>query len=211
MKITKFGHCCMLLEIDGVRIVTDPGNFTTAQNEVENVDGILITHEHQDHFHIVSVKAMLAKNPNATVITNAAVGALLEKEGIASTRVGDGENTNFKGVSIEGFGKDHAVVYEDVGNVENTAFLVSNKFYFPGDNFHVCGKEVEVLALPVAGPWMKYSEAIDFAKAVKAKQAFGVHDGMITPAFRPFIGMLMQRFVPETNYFTFADGETKEF
>jgi L-ascorbate metabolism protein UlaG (beta-lactamase superfamily) len=211
MKITKFGHCCMLLEIDGIMIVTDPGNFTTAQNGLEGIDAVLITHEHADHFHIESVKAILAKNPNATVITNAAVGALLEKEGVASTRVGDGEHTDFKGVSIEGFGKDHAVVYEEVGNVENTAFLVSNKFYFPGDNFHVCGKDVEVLALPVAGPWMKYSEAIDFAKAVNAKQAFGVHDGMITPAFRPFIGALMGKFVPNTQYFTLADGETREF
>lgn len=201
----------MLLDIGGVRIVTDPGNFTTAQNELEGVDAILITHEHQDHFHIESVKAMLAKNPGATVITNAAVGALLEKEGIASTRVGDGENTNFKGVSIEGFGKEHAVVYGDVGNVENTAYLVANTFYFPGDNFHVCGKEVQVLALPVAGPWMKYSEAVDFAKAVNAKKAFGVHDGMIIPSFRPFIGFLMQKFVPNTEYMTFADGETKEF
>lgn len=206
----------MLLDIDGIKIVTDPGNFTTAQNELEGIDVILITHEHADHFHIESVKAMLAKNPSATVITNSAVGALLEKEGITSVRVGDGETTDFKGVSIEGFGKDHAVVYEDVGNVENTAYLVANTFYFPGDNFHppVGGqamRPVEVLALPVAGPWMKCSEAIDFAKAVKPKKAFGVHDGMITPAFRPFIGMLMQRFVPGTEYMTFIDGETKEF
>src|SRR5262245_49761405 len=132
MNITKFGHCCMLLDIQGVKIVTDPGNFTTAQDELEGIDAILITHEHADHFHIESVKNMLAKNPSATVITNAAVGALLEKEGIASTRVGDGEKTDFRGVSIEGFGKEHAVVYEDVGNVENTAYLVANKFYFPG-------------------------------------------------------------------------------
>lgn len=211
MKITKFGHCCMLLDIDGVRIVTDPGNITTAQNELEGIDAILITHEHGDHFHIESVKAMLAKNPNTTVITNAAVGALLEKQGIPSIRVGDKEHTDFKGISIEGFGKEHAPVYEEAGRVENTAYLVANKFYFPGDNFYICGKEVEVLALPVAGTWMKMSEAIDFAKAVQPKKLFSVHDGMITPPFRPFTNWLLQHFLPGTQYTIFADGETKEF
>ena len=211
MKITKFGHCCMLLDIDGVKIVTDPGNFTTAQNELEGMDVILITHEHQDHFHIESVKAMLAKNPSATVITNAAVGTLLEREGIASTRVGDGEKTEFKGVLIEGFGKEHARVYEDMGNVENTAYLVANKFYFPGDNFHACGRPVDVLALPVEGPWMKTADAVDFVKAVKPRIAFGVHDGMIQPFFRDFPAFVLKRFVPDVEYVTIPDGETKEF
>ncbi len=211
MQITKLGHCCLIMEIGGVKIVTDPGNFTTAQNDVEGVHIILITHEHQDHFHVESVKAMMIKNPTAVVVTNAAVGALLDKEGIASTRVGDGETQEVNGIKIEGFGKDHAPIYGEMGRVENTAYMVADAFYFPGDNYHVCGKPVDVLALPVAGPWMKMSDAIDFAKAVKARTAFGVHDGMIVPAFRGFTGMLLERFVPETTYIALADGESKEF
>jgi L-ascorbate metabolism protein UlaG (beta-lactamase superfamily) len=211
MKVTKIGHCCLVLEVNGVKIVTDPGNFTTAQNEVEGINIILITHEHQDHFHVDSVKAMLAKNPAATVVTNAAVGALLEKEGIRSTTVGDGQESEVMGIKIEGFGKEHARIYEDMGNVENTAYMVADKFYFPGDNFHICGKPVDVLALPVAGPWMKIADAIDFAKAVSAKKAFGVHDGMIVPSFRGFTGMLLKMFVPNTEYVTLPDGESHEF
>lgn len=216
MKITKLGHCCLILETNRVKIVTDPGSFTDAQNEIEGINIILITHEHQDHFHVQSIKTMLAKNPNAVVVTNGSVGALLEKEGIHSTRVGDGEKTEINGVMIEGFGKDHAPIYGTMGLVENTAYLVNGEFYFPGDNFHppTAGqvlRPISVLALPVAGPWMKMSDAINFAKQVNAKKAFGVHDGMIMPFFRGFIGNAFKMFVPNTEYIALADGESKEF
>jgi L-ascorbate metabolism protein UlaG (beta-lactamase superfamily) len=211
MKITKLGHCCLVLEVNGTKIVTDPGSFTDAQNSLEGVNVILITHEHGDHFHVESVKAMLENNPGATIVTNAAVGALLEKERIASTRVGDGEKAEVAGVRIEGFGRDHAPIYETMGLVENTAYLVNDEFYFPGDNFHDPKRPVRVLALPVAGPWMKMSDAINFAKVIKAPFAFGVHDAMIMPFFRGFVGNALKMFVPDTHYVSLADGESRDF
>ena len=42
------------------------------------------------------------------------------------------------------------------------------------------GKPVEVLALPVAGPWLKISETIEYAKQVNPKICFPVHDGMMS-------------------------------
>ena len=212
MKITKFGHCCLLLDIDGVKILTDPGSFTTEQNSITGVDVVLITHSHQDHYHAESIPQIKKNNPNAVFVTNGEVGELLKKEGTSYTKVGDGESAEIKNVKIEGFGRDHALVYPpNMGLVENTAYMVAEKFYFPGDNFHQPGKPIDVLALPVAGPWMKMADAIDFAKAVKARTAFGVHDGMIVPSFRGFVGMALKMFVPDTEYIALQDGETKEF
>ncbi|MGC9602751.1 MAG: MBL fold metallo-hydrolase [Minisyncoccia bacterium] len=220
MRITKLGHCCLVLEVDGVKILTDPGSYTTAQNDLTGIDIVLITHEHQDHFHAESVAAVLQHNPNAAVVCNSAVAALIQKNNITSavTVVGDKGNATIKGVLIEGFGKDHALVYPpNMGLCENTGYMVANRFYFPGDNFHLPaqagqpGKAVDVLALPVAGPWMKMSDCIDFAKAVKARKAFGVHDGMVASNSRSFVNMLLERFVPETEYVTLADGESREF
>ncbi len=213
MQITKLGHCCLVLKIDGVTILTDPGSFTDAQNSLTGIDCVLITHEHQDHLHIESLKAVLANNPTAIVVSNKAVAKLIEEQ-IADTVVtvvGDGQSTMIKDVTIEGFGTEHARIYADMGRVENTGYMVANKFYFPGDNFHAPGKQVDVLALPVAGPWMKLAECIDFAKIIKARTAFGVHDGMIVPGFRGFVGNALKMFVPETEYVSLADGESGEF
>ena len=57
---------------------------------------------------------------------------------------------------------------------------------------------------------MKMSEAIDFAKLIKARVAFGVHDGMIQPFSRGFVGQLMKLFVPDTEYIALQDGATRE-
>ena len=192
--------------------MTDPGSFTTAQNEMTGLDAVLITHEHQDHYHVESVKVLAKNNPQAVFIANGTVAKLLKKEGIPCTVVGDGQSAEVKGIIIEGFGKDHALVYPpDVGLVENTGYFVADKFYFPGDNFFNPNKKVDVLALPVAGPWMKTADAVDFAKVIKARTAFGVHDAMIQPFFRGFVGNLLTKFVPETKYVSLQDGETREF
>ncbi len=215
MIITKLGHCALVLDVNGTRILTDPGSFSAPAQEAQtNINIILITHEHQDHFHVDSIKKILMMNPSAVVVTNSAVAAIIASENLNCTVnvVGDGQTMTVNGILIEGFGKDHALVYPpNMGLVENTGYFVANKFYFPGDNFHNPGKAVDVLALPVAGPWMKSSEAVDFAKLIKARIAFGVHDGMIVPSFRGYIGMLLKKFVPETEYISLADGETREF
>ncbi|MDD5067992.1 MAG: MBL fold metallo-hydrolase [Candidatus Pacebacteria bacterium] len=177
MKITKLGHCCLLIEEKSLRILTDPGSFSTLQDSIKNIDIILITHEHQDHFHIPSVKTVLKNNPKARIMTNTAVGLLLEKEGIKYEILEEGQNKTQEGVLIEGFGTIHAEVYETIPRVQNTGYFISNRLYYPGDALHIPPKLPEILALPVAGPWLKISESFDFALACKPKIIFPVHDG----------------------------------
>ncbi len=214
MQITKLGHCAMLLEIDGVTLLTDPGSFTVLQqSSVTGLHGVLITHEHQDHLHIESLKAVLANNPTAIVIGNRAVAKIVE-EAIADTVVtvvGDGESSDINGVSIEGVDGKHEEIYEDFGLVLNTGYFVGGKLFFPGDSFKNPEKQVDILALPVAGPWMKISQAIRYAKEVKPRVAFGVHDGMITPdgGAQKWCEMLLPR--QGIAFVTLKAGETKEF
>ncbi|HZX00938.1 MAG TPA: MBL fold metallo-hydrolase, partial [Candidatus Paceibacterota bacterium] len=63
MKVTKFGHCCLLIEENGLRVLTDPGVYSEAQNEVTGINVVLITHEHQDHFHLDSMREIIKNNP----------------------------------------------------------------------------------------------------------------------------------------------------
>jgi L-ascorbate metabolism protein UlaG (beta-lactamase superfamily) len=212
MNITKLGHCALVLEHEGVKILTDPGNFTTeAQEALTGLDAIVITHEHGDHFHVDSVEKLIATNPGVQIVSNASVAKLLKEKGIETTVVGGGQFGKIKNLSVEGFGKDHAEIYGQMNLVENTGYMIDEKFYFPGDSFQEPNKPIDVLALPVAGPWMKISMAIDFAKKVQAKKAFGVHDGMIVPPFRPFVAMMLQNLLSGTEFIDMKDGETKEF
>jgi L-ascorbate metabolism protein UlaG (beta-lactamase superfamily) len=179
MKITKLGHCCLIVDVRGVRFLTDPGNYSTAQNEVTNIHYVVISHEHPDHLHVESLKKVLVNNPDAQVISNAAVGRILDKEGIPYTKVSDGESFNASGVPISGHGTKHEVIYKDHEQVENTGYFFDEKFFIPGDSFHIPNKPVDILAVPVAGPWCTIAMALDYAIAVKPRVAFGIHDGNI--------------------------------
>ena len=177
MNITKYGHCCLLIETRGLRILTDPGSYSTMQSKARDVDVVLITHEHPDHLHIESLKEILKNNPAAKVITNSAVGKILDGERIAYDKVSHGETHDIKGVHIQGFGTRHEEIYEEIGQVENTGYFIDNKLFYPGDAFYNPEREVDILALPVAGPWVKIGDAIRYALEVKPRVAFPVHDG----------------------------------
>lgn len=175
----------MLLETNGVKILIDPGAWSEGQNSITGIDLVLITHEHQDHFHVESVKQILANNPEVKIITNMSVSKLLLDSGIASEILDDDKAADFKGVLIEAFGKTHAEIYKEVPSVENTGYFINNEFYYPGDAFYDPGRPVKILALPVCGPWMLVREAIEFALKVKPEVCFPVHDGMLK-IFGPF-------------------------
>jgi L-ascorbate metabolism protein UlaG (beta-lactamase superfamily) len=62
MKITKYGHCCLLVEDNGVVILTDPGNYNELPVVIPTIDALLITHEHADHCHVESLKKIIEVN-----------------------------------------------------------------------------------------------------------------------------------------------------
>lgn len=169
----------MVIEENGLRVLTDPGAWTTAQNKITGIDIILITHEHADHFHVESVKTILKNNPLARISTNSGVGKILSQENIPFTLLEDKNSLSVRGVNIEAYGKEHAYIYKTVPTVVNTGYFIDGRFFYPGDNFYNPQKPVEILALPVAGPWMKIADALEYLHQIKPKKAFPVHDGML--------------------------------
>lgn len=185
MKITKYAHSCLLIEVDGVRILTDLGSWNNEVPEVSDLNAILITHEHADHFDIEKLKVLLSKNKQAKLITHAAVGAKLQEAGIEYVPIESGERVGVDGVSIESCGTEHAVIYGSTSPCRNTGYLIADRFYIPGDALHdTPPKQIEVLALPTGGPWMKVSEAIDYAKSLNPKVVIPIHDAMYTEEVR---------------------------
>src|SRR3989344_294123 len=83
MKITKLGHCCLLIETKGQRILTDPGSYTIeAHSKLTNLNYILFTHEHADHYHLESLLILIKSNPQVVVYSNFSVGQLLAQAGV---------------------------------------------------------------------------------------------------------------------------------
>jgi L-ascorbate metabolism protein UlaG (beta-lactamase superfamily) len=194
MKIHKISHCCLVIDLktkDGHsrRILLDPGFYSVEKHsKVHKVDIVLITHEHADHFHLESLKEMLKEQPEIEIITDIGVGAILEKEGVKHNVMKHGDNVEIKGIKIEAYGKDHAQLHSSLPMMSNVGFSIVEEsksnplmFFFPGDALTDPQKEIDVLALPVAGPWMKIGEAIDYALQVKPKKAFPVHDAVRIP------------------------------
>lgn len=189
MKITKLGHCCMLVEETGVRLLIDPGAFTAEKySSIIGIDAILYTHEHADHYHLQSLQTLIKGSPKVAILCNAGVATLLSKENIPHEILGDGSNTLVKNVAIEGHGTTHAVIHASLPAVQNTGFLIAGKLWYPGDELVVDpGVKPDIMALPLAGPWMKLSEAIDYALKIQPKTTFPVHDMILNASITSFV------------------------
>ncbi len=182
MTITKFGHCCILIEVKEKRILVDPGRFSTGQNQLTDIDIVLITHEHVDHCHTESVLQIAANNPDVIIVTNTSVATLLQSLEIEAHVIEGRDRANVADVSLEAFDGEHVEIFEEFGLVQNTGYLVEDHFFFPGDAYTVPNKQVKVLALPVSGPWCKIADAIRYALMVKPAVAFPVHDATLNEA-----------------------------
>lgn len=200
MKITKYGHCCLLIEENGVRVLTDPGNYTSAQNDVKDIDIVIISHEHADHFHIESLKKVIENNPKATIITNSAVDKLLREVGILDVIVVEDKVTQeVSGIKITGHGNIHEEIFRQWPRVQNTGYMIGDRLYYPGDAFHNPHVPVDILALPIAGPWVKIGDALDYVLDVVPRIAFPIHDGMLNEMGAEFIDRVPASILSEHN------------
>lgn len=210
MTIKKYGHACLLVQMNGVKLITDPGSYSPAP-DATGVAAVLITHEHSDHMDVGNIKAIQAANPGVRIISHAAVVAKLAEAGIVAETIEPGQGIDVEGVGVESFGTEHAIIYK-TSPCRNTGFLIGGELFVTGDSVHdVPTKPVRVLALPTSGPWMKIAEAIDYARAVKPEIAFPVHDALYTDAVQRNIGRWMQPNFDGTKYIDLARGEEKEF
>ncbi|USN53649.1 MAG: MBL fold metallo-hydrolase [Candidatus Nomurabacteria bacterium] len=186
MKIKKYLHSCLLIEENGKRLLIDPGKFSFGDEgikaeEVGAVDAILITHEHQDHYFPEALRAF--KNlGDCEIITHAAIGKLLDEEGIAHTLLQDGEEREVVGFHVKGFARSHGPLPLPVP--DNFAYLINSRLLHPGDSYEASDISCEVLALPVVAPWAKLTETVEYAKAVGAKTVIPIHDAFLKDFMR---------------------------
>jgi L-ascorbate metabolism protein UlaG (beta-lactamase superfamily) len=182
MRVTKHEHAALTLEKDGKTLIIDPGVFTSPL-EIENVAGIVITHEHPDHWSGPHFDRILKLNPGIPIV--APEGVRNAAPGYEITVVSPGDTIDIAPFHLEFFGGRHAVIHESIPVVDNVGVLVDDAFYYPGDAYTVPkGASVALLAAPVGGPWLKIGEAMDFVLAVAPRRAFATHDMTLAVAGR---------------------------
>jgi L-ascorbate metabolism protein UlaG (beta-lactamase superfamily) len=179
MRITKIGHSCLVVHTGGINMLIDPGGYFEIPENLPEISAILITHEHQDHLYVPYLKAVMEKNPQAKVYSNESVREILADAGLGCEVIQDGDRTLVGGVSIQAVGHQHAPIHPIIPTVSNIGFIIDDYFFYPGDAFTYPDKHIEVLALPVSGPWIKISEAMDYAVKIGPVASFPVHDGML--------------------------------
>ena len=182
MRVTKHEHAALTLEKDGRTLVVDPGVFTSPL-DLENVVGIVITHEHPDHWSAPHLDRILAGNPGIPIV--APKGVAHAAPGYDITVVSPGDSIDIAPFHLEFFGGEHAIIHESIPMVDNVGVLVDDALYYPGDSYAVPkGASVTLLAAPVGGPWLKIGEAMDFVLAVAPRQVFATHDMTLAVAGR---------------------------
>ena len=121
--------------------------------------------------------------------------------------VAGGQSFEAAGFSVSAYGKDHAVILPEWGvPCENIGFLIDDAVYHPGDSFTQPDRAVHTNLVPISGPWFSLPPAVDYARAVKAEQLVGIHDGLLSP-----IGLsMMPRFLNSDDrpYKALAPGDT---
>ena len=208
MRITKLEHAALILEEAGRRLIIDPGGLTNPILGILDVDAVVITHEHADHWTADQLGRITDANPAARIYGPAGVARAAGD--VAITIVAPGETVEAAGWTLRFFGGNHAVIHPSIPIIENVGVLVNGRFYYPGDSFYVpVGVEVDTLAAPAGAPWMKISEGMDFVTQVAPKRAFGTHDGVLSAAG---LGLVHDRLKAVTEakggaYFPLRPGE----
>jgi L-ascorbate metabolism protein UlaG (beta-lactamase superfamily) len=175
MRVTKFEHAALRLDHLGQTLVIDPGSFTTPLDDLHDLVGIVLTHEHADHWTPAHLDRMLREAPGTPVYAPAGVAAAAD--GYEISVVEPGDTITAGGFTLRFFGGDHAVIHSSLPHVDNVGVLVNDLLYYPGDSYAVPdGIAADTLAAPLGAPWLKIGEAIDFVLEIAPRRAFGTHD-----------------------------------
>jgi L-ascorbate metabolism protein UlaG (beta-lactamase superfamily) len=171
---------------------------------------VLITHEHADHYLPDHLRAT-----DAPVFTIAAVADRIREdapdvaERVTVVEPGQGFDA---GLPVTAVGELHAVIHPEFPRFYNSGYVLTagdQKLYHPGDALTEPGEQVDLLFVPVSAPWMRASEAIEFARAVKAPRNLAFHDRVYSEAGLGIVDGHMNAFLPKEGleYVRLPDGQ----
>jgi L-ascorbate metabolism protein UlaG (beta-lactamase superfamily) len=211
VRIVYVGHSTVLLELDGVRLLTDPllrGRVLHLRRvgpvdaeALENLDAVLLSHVHLDHLDLPSLRRL---GRHVRIVAPRGAGDWLESKGFTKVEeLGVGDELRIGSLSIRGAPAVHddkrrpfTLRAAPMGHVVRGARSV----YFAGDTDFFEGMAdlapVDVALLPIWG-WgpslgkghMDPREAASAARALRASIAIPIHWGTFFPIHSAFRGL----------------------
>lgn len=199
-RIVFVGHSTVLIELEGVRLLTDPvlvGHVAHLRRHAPLVgesvfakpNAALISHLHHDHLNMASLRKLGLRTP---LIVPVGAGGWLERRGFADvTEIAVGESARVGGLAVTAVEARHDGLRFAGPRAEAVGYLVGGKrvVYFAGDTelFAEMANFVlspDVALVPVAG-WgprlgSGHMDSVEAAKAValiRPRVAIPVHWG----------------------------------
>jgi L-ascorbate metabolism protein UlaG (beta-lactamase superfamily) len=203
--ITYVGHATLLIEIDGVRLLTDPilaphvngflrRHHLLPATAVDGVDAILISHLHHDHLHLPSLQLM---GPETLIIVPPGSATMLRRRGFPNVvELAVGAVHWVKGISIQATYAVHGGRRPPFGpTADCLGFLINGtqRIYFAGDTdlfaqMEGIGAGLDLALLPVWG-WgptlgaghMDPLRAAEALTLLRPRLAMPIHWGTLHP------------------------------
>lgn len=182
MRLTHFGHACLLVEVADQRLLIDPGTFADDFTGLRDLDAIVVTHQHPDHLDPDRVGALVAGNPAAVVLSDPESVAVLAALGVEASEHHP-SGTQLGEVRLTPFGQTHALIHEDIPRITNVGVRVTAPgeptLFHPGDALDAEPGPVDVLAFPLNAPWQRSREMTAFLRRFNAPLAVPIHDRLL--------------------------------
>lgn len=192
MQLTFHGHACVRVSLPDAAgtLVIDPGTLSDTATALTGATDVLITHDHPDHVDVNAVVAALHTGTTRQVWATAPAADALRAGGAPAQQINDvlpGQVHDIAGTQVTVGGGEHALIHPEVPRAVNVTYLVTgagHSLYHPGDSYdrpaHLPDAGLDVLLVPVSGPWMKIADAIDFARSVPAGTVVPIHDALLS-------------------------------
>jgi L-ascorbate metabolism protein UlaG (beta-lactamase superfamily) len=182
VTLHRLADSCLIADTGRHSALFDPGFFAWGHDSLDlgslpDIDRILVTHEHADHFVPDFVAALTGRYPEVEIQSNESVVGLLSAAGLAGT------------TRSPAWVATHDIAHEMIptGVVPpNTGYTIDGVFTHPGDSFRLAASG-PVLALPLMAPWGTATQAVELARRLRPRYVVPIHDWYLTPPAREWL------------------------
>lgn len=189
MKITFYGHSCIGIELSGKNILVDPfisANPLASKIDINQlkVDYILLTHAHFDH---TLDAEQIAKNTDATIVSNWEIASHYENKGFKYHKMNIGGSWNFDFGKLKMVNAVHSSSFQDGSYGGNAGgFVIEGEhknIYIAGDTALTMDMKIipmrtklDLAILPIGNNLtMDVHDAILASDFVECDKILGVH------------------------------------